>query len=552
MTETRLRFGIMCTSTTLAAWQVRCLDAVAERGDAEPALLILDDRPADQGRAVRRLRSLTRRPTVAWWLFERRWVGPRSAATRDVDCTRRFAALPRVLCRPETRGRYSEHFREEELRAIAEHDLDFIVRFGFGIVRGEILQAARHGIWSYHHGDERRFRGGPAGFWELLRAEPTTGAILQRLTDRLDGGIVLHRGRFTTLRHSYLASRDTMFTGAADWIARVARELQLTGQLPATEPTTTSAPVLKAPGNLTMLRFLVVQAMAWVQWRLAGIVTAEHWNIGVVDAAPGTLVDATAPPARWLPRPPPGSFVADPFGVSTSRGLLVLAEAYDYRDRLGRIVSVDLSTGEQAPAALPLHGHASYPYLLRSGDDVYCVPENASAGAVRLYRQDQSGWVQAAVLLTVPLVDATVFLHSGRWWLLGTRADDDVNAKLHAWWSDELTGPWQPHALNPLKTDVRSARPAGVPFEHHGSLIRPAQDCSRSYGGSVTLLEVTRLTPTEFAEHPVGRVEPDPHGPYPDGLHTVAAVGDLTLIDGNAFGFSGVALRRALLGRLGR
>jgi len=43
---------------------------------------------------------------------------------------------------------------------------------------------------------------------------------------------------------------------------------------------------------------------------------------------------------------------------------------------------------------------------------------------------------------------------------------------------------------------------------------------------------VTRLTPDEFEEEVAAHLRPDPAGPCPDGLHTLSAVGGLTLVDG--------------------
>src|SRR5213596_456309 len=55
-------------------------------------------------------------------------------------------------------------------------------------------------------------------------------------------------------------------------------------------------------------------------------------------------------------------------------------------------------------------------------------------------------------------------------------------------------GPWRPHPGNPVKVDVRSSRPAGGPFLFGGNLYRPAQDCSRTYGGGITINRVTHLS----------------------------------------------------------
>ena len=40
----------------------------------------------------------------------------------------------------------------------------------------------------------------PPGFWEIHNGDPVTGVILQRLTETLDGGVVLHAGWFKTNR----------------------------------------------------------------------------------------------------------------------------------------------------------------------------------------------------------------------------------------------------------------------------------------------------------------------------------------------------------------
>jgi hypothetical protein len=42
-------------------------------------------------------------------------------------------------------------------------------------------------VWSYHHGDNEFYRGGPPHFWELYEKAPLSGVILQVLTEELDG-----------------------------------------------------------------------------------------------------------------------------------------------------------------------------------------------------------------------------------------------------------------------------------------------------------------------------------------------------------------------------
>ena len=119
------------------------------------------------------------------------------------------------------------------------------------------------------------------------------------------------------------------------------------------------------------------------------------------------------------------------------------------------------------------------------------------------------------------------------------------------WWADDLLGEWHPHAANPVKIDPRSARPAGTPFVHAGSLYRPAQDCSRSYGGGVAICRVDVLTPTEFREEVVREIRSLPTS-YRRGTHTLASVGEATLVDGKRLVFTLAGTRRALRSRLVR
>jgi hypothetical protein len=138
------------------------------------------------------------------------------------------------------------------------------------------------------------------------------------------------------------------------------------------------------------------------------------------------------------------------------------------------------------------------------------------------------------------------------WWLFATRADCGDNGKLFAWHASELTGPWRPHSANPLKTDVRSSRPAGPPFVHAGELYRPAQDCSTGYGAAVVVNRIVCLTPERFEEERVTIVMPDRRGRYRGGLHTICGAGERTVIDGSRNTFIPAAAVRELRRKLGR
>jgi hypothetical protein len=549
----KLRFGIMCRNPRrFPAWEAECIRRIVASGHAEPALLIHDVTPQP--------------PPVPWSartalhrLWDERWVRPRLASLRPVDLAAELAGVETIDCAVATRGAYSQHFADADVAAIRARSLDFILRFGFNIIRGEILHAARYGVWSYHHDDERLYRGGPPGFWEIANGDRTTGAILQKLTDRLDGGVVLHRGVFGTCGGSWTHNIDRAFFGSADWCARVCAELatgktqRITGA-----PSPTTAAIRRAPTSAEVARCWARMG-AHVARKLAELLFhVEVWNVGVTGSDQGVerilrdgALDAHA--ITWCPPHARGHFIADPFAYIDDTGApRLLVEDYDHAGK-GRICELrppGPGGGRrlELTAALETEHHLSYPCLFP--DDIhgalYCVPESYQANGALLYRREGGAWRFVRRLLHgLPVVDPTLFRHDGRYWLLFTLQDDGAygNLKLHGYHAESLDGVWRPHALNPLKCDITSARPAGAPFVAGGQLHRPSMDCAATYGAAVVINRVDRLSPTEFDESAVARIAPAPDGPYPAGLHTLNRMGAAAVVDGKRFAFDLLAWR---------
>lgn len=286
----------------------------------------------------------------------------------------------------------------------------------------------------------------------------------------------------------------------------------------------------------------------------------DVWCVGIVaKPAHAFLTDPRLGAVRWIELFPHHGYYADPFPFLGDGRLKLLVEGYDYDHGTGYIALLD----PDGPGAtrvtrleLPLAGHLSYPFLLHEDGVACCVPESHQARRVTLLRADPfpSRWVEDTVLLPdLAGVDATPVQHDGRWWLFTADHDRQDQERLFLFMADALRGPWRPHPGNPVKISRRSARPGGLPFVHEGMLYRPAQDCTRTYGGAIVLNRVVELTSERFAEEEAVRIAPDPASPYPDGLHHFVPFGDLTVIDAKRerldLGTARRALARHLRGR---
>lgn len=539
----------MCNGRTFPRWQADAIRSLLELPGVEVSVLIVRA-PKSRFRVIDVLRDWRH---LLWTLYEKVYVHRRSRASAPVSLASELGEVPEITCQTEKAGRYGEAFVLPDLEKIQRYDLDLLVRFAFGILKGEILKAARFGIWSFHHGDEREYRGQPPAFWEMFDGRPTVGAILQVLSERLDAGTILHRGVFRISPQSYRRSRDEVLLGSSDFLSIAIRQLQQReGVVPALS--TTTATVRRSPRNGQVIRFLIRQANAFVSGQWNGLTQAAKWSVGVADGSVGDILCGRPGEIDWTSEQGYDRYLADPFLDPTGRTNVALVEDYNYASHRGVISAIDLQGDRTARQVLDTGVHASYPFLFEFQGEIYCTPETYQAREVRLYKAvrwpDQ--WVLVGtVLQDVPALDPTLFEYENRWWLFCSIEGPHSNTKLYAYHGESPFGPFVQHSLNPIKTSVTSGRPAGRPFKYEGRFFRPAQNSSTSYGGSLTLNRIDELTPSSFAESEVVSIFPSDQR-YSAGIHTLGIVGTRIVIDGRRDKFIASAFRRELGGRLKR
>jgi hypothetical protein len=263
---------------------------------------------------------------------------------------------------------------------------------------------------------------------------------------------------------------------------------------------------------------------------------------------------------NWLPPVTHSGYLADPAGFLEDGRLHILAEDYSYDSLMAGIVETD-PDGVEDPVRV-LHPvrviestfHMSYPFVFEQNHVVYCIPECYQSSQITLYRRDSVSRKfirERTILDNVQAVDPTLLFYKGIWWLFFTGRKNS-NTHLYLYYSQELFGEFRPHRLNPVKTDIRSARPAGTPFIHDNILYRPAQDCSVTYGGRIAINRIIQLTTEDFAEETVKYIEPATGSVYNKGLHTISAVDNYTLIDGKKYGFNFRSFIHQLRAKLNR
>lgn len=466
----------------------------------------------------------------------------------EIDSTDLFGELPRLDVVPITK-RFVHRFPPESIAALRAYDLDVLLRFGFNILRGEILTAARYGMWSFHHGDNEFYRGGPALFWEIVEDNPCSGVILQILNEKLDDGYVLCKSIFATARG--LSRNRNLFDpywGSSHFVIRKLHELHESGWDSIKQHAVAPAPyrgrkeIYRAPVNFEMVKWLAPKLASKLLRRPFRRSTIRHWRIAIRQAnSQALLVDPSAKWSeyKWIATPR-GHFYADPFLIEHEGQVWLFFEDFNYDQKKGRIacaaVQQDLSIGPLVPC-LNLPHHLSYPAVFHHDGAVYMIPEAGSNKTVDLYRAVNfpSLWNLEKTQFHQRAVDTTPLYHEGRWYFFTTLCDTPGSAAFGALFSaNEPSGDWALHPCSPISTDVRTARSAGAIQKWNGRLFRIVQDCAERYGRRLHIREILELTPSSYRERPVRSIEPDWEKGL-KGVHSYAFCNGIEALDAVSF-----------------
>ncbi len=419
-----------------------------------------------------------------------------------------------------------------------ERQLDFILSFAPLAEGRKLIGAARWGVWQFLFGDWTHYRGDSDGFWEIVDDSEVAVAMLVQLQSDPDAVRILVEGAIRS--HPFLpsATASRLREVAVHWPRQVCLKLREGGRdCMEIAPVRASIPEVRPRKTADRLAFAARALLRCARYQLQQLLQHDHWNVGVLDAPIASLLQPRPiPEPRWLKAPRRREFYADPFAIVRGGRHTLFCEHVDYRTGRGSIVAFDADMPDrEQPVDIGPSVHRSYPYLLEHEGRLYCIPETSEANEVALYEVERfpDRWRRIAILIHGPsLIDVTPFRYQDRWWLTASLpASRGANCELHVYFADALAGPWRPHPANPVKVDLRSARPGGTPFWKDGSLYRPAQDCTGRYGRRVVINRIVTLTERVFEEEYAATVEPPTSGRFTGGLHTVSACGEITVID---------------------
>lgn len=537
-----LRVGLLIDSLEQPLWVRRIVGEIINSEFANVALIVrnLSGGKAADGFAKKLWKNRNHLLYAAYTKFDNRFSHCEPDAFKKVSIEDLLDATPIIEVTPISQ-KFSDEISDDDFRLIQKFDLDVAIRFGFRILKGRILEIARYGIWSYHHDDGMIYRGSPPGFWEVMEDNPVTGSMLQILNEQLDNGTVIYRSWAPTVnRFSVKKNTNNYYWKSAAFMMRQLKALHETGTVPESNGFAVpySNRLFKTPGNGEMFRLSLGLTARAAKRAVAKVATKEIWQLAYRFRSSAADSNTALYKFKYLV-PPKGRFWADPFPVKSGDRYFVFFEEFLFDTGKAHISAIELKAGEAPSAAttvLERPYHLSYPYVFEYRGQTYMVPESGANGTVELYRATSfpHEWELETVLLEAKNpTDASLIEIEGRWWMFVNIEEPGVLVnweELHLFHAATPHGPWTPHSLNPIKSDVRNSRPAGRPFFENGVLYRPAQDCSKRYGYATVINEITNINPASYAEKEVARINPS-WAKNIIGTHTFNRADDLTVVD---------------------
>lgn len=543
-----MRIGILIGQFEgLSNWELRLIQTIIDTPGWEICLLMTDGRndnkglPGFQHKLKRMFQSgnvLGRILFKIQCVFESKFFPEKQTVDRAAIIDH-LSKIDRIELTPKRKG-YLDIFGKNDGQSVKAYDLDVILRHEFNIIRGSILDAAKHGIWSFHHADNAINRGSPACFWEIVLKQPVVGVTLQKLTPELDGGLVIDKA-FFDVHWSHIATNHEVMEASVNLLIKNLRKLD-SNRVTFSKSPVYFNPLYRTPDFKNLVRYCTgfyfnVICRVVMAWKAKFLGT--RYGCWTLFIGKGNFLESTL--FRLKPvAMPKGEFWADPFVFEYRDEKYVFFENYSYSTGRGKISCGKIEKDQLVDVVdvLTTDYHLSYPFVFEEDGEIYLMPEAAENNRLEIHRCTRfpDKWeLFTTAFEGERIVDATFHDdQNGQKWLFLNKMIDSTDsvAELYVYQVDsiEVNNP-VPHQDNPVLIDSKVARGAGPTFQYEGQTYRPSQRNSDGiYGRAINVNKITKLNLHEYEEETIVTAYPD-FLPGLMGMHHLHQADDMFVID---------------------
>lgn len=539
--KNKLRIGILLDSFVLPSWYDHVFQSIQNSHFAKIELIILNDSAKlEQSTPPKHARNYN----LLLYTLLKSLENSKSKSNPFTltDTSVLLKNIPTLTVSP-IKSKFSDTLSENDISEIKKYEIDILFTAGFRILRGDILNCSKYGVWSYHHGDNDTNRGGPPALWEVLLNQPITGSIIQILNEDLDGGKTLYKSYSTTNTYSINKNKNELYWKSSSFFARCVQELFELGadtffkniEHKNSLPNFYDSKMYSTPTNKELLPLFFKYYFKKFLHKIDSKFYFNQWTLMFYFGK-----DLQKSFWRYKPLiPSKDRFWAKPFVFFQDGHYYVFLEEYLYSKSKGHISVIEFeppNNFEKPVIVLEKSFHLSHPFVFEYENELYMIPETTE-NSVMLFKCTDfpNQWnFEKNILSEIKCVNPTLFYKNNKWWLfLGTFANNfsSNSDELSVFFTDDpINGTWKSHPRNPIISDTRTAIPAGNIFEYNDSLIRPSQNNSFEYGHGLTMNKITTLTESEYSEEQISTLEPNWNNKI-KGFHTLNFSNGLSVID---------------------
>lgn len=413
-------------------------------------------------------------------------------------------------------------YNVSDIQNLKEKEIDLLIRFGGGILRGEILNF-ENGIISFHHGDNREVRGSMPGFWEVYYDMDSTGFVIQLLDENLDNGKIIFRGSIPT-RDFWYENHANILLRSKNILIDEIDKFSKNKKFKFIEDTLHfySNSLFKKPSGLQLGKYIFQVYTSKLVKKIIKIFYKKNkipeWNIKFLfdDSFKKPFYKST------LIKNPKNRFLADPFIFKHLNKYFCFVEDYFYDKKKGKISCIEIVNQKNYifhDVVLEENFHLSYPFIFQNDDQIYMMPETSENKDIRLYRAIEFPfkWEFSHKLIdNIDAADSIIFKENNFWYLLtsvnSAATTQPDHSELNIFYSDDLNSDkWLPHKNNPIYFDSKKGRNGGY-FTKDGKHFRVNQVFQNNfYGHSFEINEILNISNDDYIEKKLTRVSPDIH-----------------------------------------
>ena len=404
-------------------------------------------------------------------------------------------------------------FSKDDISKLNNLNFHIIIRGNTtGILKGDILNCSEKGIISFHHGDNNWNRGRPPAFWEVYLRKKSTGFIIQKLNNELDGGIIYIKGCFSTKR-TYLENLTYLLNESNAYLVKVVIDLiENKENLKQTIPY--AGKLYRTPNIIVSLNYakqlFSYILITYIKRKVCKIY--PRWNVAYKKIG---WDNSNLLKFKKI-KNQKNHFFADPFIVEFKGKIAIFVEDYNYIKSKGSISVIEIKDDGYhiKNDVIDESFHLSFPYIFEYKHELYMVPESSSNSDIRLYKciEFPNKWKYMHNLMSnINAVDSMIFEFDNKWVMMAnistTKKFNNYCSALHLFYSDSPTSKnWINHENNPIYIDSKISRNGGLLKNKFNQIFRVRQSQGfHRYGESISIAEIKSVKDI-YCEKSIGSI----------------------------------------------